>query len=245
MTGYGEDLAFVHDAGFLEAAQDAARCVNGLLEEAGHDSATVVELGCGSGETAALLLAAGHRVTGFDPSPAMVRLARGRAPQADLRVGSLYDAELPRCDAVIAVGEVVNYAFDQRASKRGLAAFFARAREALPAGGLLVFDAAGPGRAPGGETSGWREGEGWVVVHRATEDRRGRRLTRRITTFRRAPGGRAAGWRRSDETHELRLYPPAELAAMLRSAGFRVRIRRGYGAGPLGPGLRVFLCRRP
>ena len=243
MAGYGEDLAFVHDAGFLEAAEEAARFVSGLLSGPRHDSATVVELGCGSGETAALLTAAGHRVIGFDPSEAMVQLARRRAPQADLRIGSLYDAdaELPPCDAVIAVGEVVNYAFDERASKRGLAAFFARAREALPPGGLLVFDAAGPGRAPGGETSGWREGEGWVVLHRATEDRRGRRLTRRITTFRRD----GSGWRRSGETHELRLYPPAELAAMLRSAGFRVRIRRGYGARPLGPGLRVFLCRRP
>ena len=244
MAGYGEDLASVHDAGFLGVAREAARFVAAELEQAGLEEGTVVELGCGSGATAAALGEAGHRVLGFELSEAMLRLARERAPGAKLLAGSLFDAELPRCDAVVAVGEVVNYAFDPRSSKRALAAFFARAREALRPGGLLVFDAAGPGRAPGGRSSGFRHGEDWAVIFEAREDRGGRRLTRRITTFRRAGGGPGGGWRRSDETHELRLYAASELARMLRRGGFRVRIRRGYGAEPLGPGLRVLVARR-
>ncbi len=245
MAGYGEDLAAVHDAGFLAVAREAARFVAAELEQAGLEGGTVVELGCGSGETAAALGEAGHRVLGFEWSEAMLGLARERAPAAELRVGSLFDIELPPCDALVAIGEVVNYAFDPRSSKRALAAFFTRARDALRPGGLLVFDSAGPGRAPGGRSSGFRHGEGWAVIYEASEDRGGQRLTRRITTFRRMEGGPGGGWRRSDETHELRLYAAPELARMLRRRGFRVRIRRGYGAKPLGPGLRVLVARRP
>jgi SAM-dependent methyltransferase len=244
VAGYGEDLASVHDAGFLGVAREAARFVAAELELAGLEEGTVVELGCGSGVTAAALGEAGHRVFGFEWSEAMLRLARERAPGAELRAGSLFDAELPPCDAVVAVGEVVNYAFDPRSSKRALAAFFARAREALRPGGLLVFDAAGPGRAPGGRSSGFRHGEGWAVIYEASEDRGRQRLTRRITTFRRVGGEPGGGWRRSDETHELRLYAAPELARMLRRGGFRVRIRRGYGSEPLGLGLRVLVARR-
>jgi SAM-dependent methyltransferase len=244
LADYGDDLAFVHDSGYLDVAKEAAGFVIGLLEARGPEGATVVELGSGSGATAAALSAAGHRVIGFEPSEAMLALARRRAPHADLRAGSLYDAELPPCKAVIAIGEVVNYAFDSRASKHGLAGFFARARRALEPGGLLIFDSAGPGRAPGGSSSGVREGDGWAVLFRATEDSDGRRLTRSITTFRRE-GGEGASWRRSDETHELLLYRARELAEMLRRAGFRVRVRRGYTDQPLGPGLRVLVAAVP
>ena len=243
MRGYDADLSFVHDAGFLETAEAAAGFVADLLAGAGLRAATVVEVGSGSGETARRLTAAGHRMVGFDQSEAMVRLARGRAPGAEFQVGSLYDLSLPPCDAVIAVGEVVNYAFDERASIESLKLFFGRVRDALAPGGLLVFDSAGPGRAPGGRYSGFRRGEDWAVLYEAASDRTGRCLTRRITTFR-ADAADPAVWRRSDETHELRLYSATELATALRRIGFRVRIRRGYGSLPMPPGLRVLVARR-
>jgi len=202
MGGYGEDLAFVHEAGFLGVAEEAGGFVAGLLDGAGSVGATVVELGSGSGETARRLAAAGHRIVGFDQSEAMVRLARERAPEAEFHVGSLYDVSLPPCDAVIAVGEVVNYAFDERASIESLESFFERVRDALAPGGVLVFDSAGPGRAPGGRYSGFRRGDDWAVLYEAEADRSRRRLTRRITTFRRADAIDPALWRREVIQHE-------------------------------------------
>lgn len=52
----------------------------------------VADLGCGTGSLTRLLTDLGHRVTGVDFSPAMVRLARAKAPEATLLVG---DAAAP------------------------------------------------------------------------------------------------------------------------------------------------------
>ena len=59
----------------------------------------MVELGCGSGATAAALSEAGHEVLGIDASRAMVELARSRAPLARFRVGTWVDEPIPECDA--------------------------------------------------------------------------------------------------------------------------------------------------
>src|SRR5262249_60064191 len=66
---YGEDLAHVHAAGFLWVAEEAARFAIDALAAAGIDRATVVELGCGSGQTAARLGAAGPAGNGTGRRP--------------------------------------------------------------------------------------------------------------------------------------------------------------------------------
>lgn len=53
MGDYGRDLAYVHDAAFLELARAATPAALGWLKGAGVEHGLVVELGCGSGETAA------------------------------------------------------------------------------------------------------------------------------------------------------------------------------------------------
>ena len=81
MSFYGEDLAYVHDAGFTSLAALAA---DRLIEELHRLSkgGLVVELGAGSGVAAARLGAAGFDVLGIDASPAMIQLARENAPRA-------------------------------------------------------------------------------------------------------------------------------------------------------------------
>ena len=59
MGDYGRDLAYVHDAAFLELARAATPAALGWLKGAGVEDGLVVELGCGSGETAARLVEAG------------------------------------------------------------------------------------------------------------------------------------------------------------------------------------------
>ena len=61
-------------------------------------------LGCGHG--------VGVSALGIDISEGMVALAREHVPQATFRVESLLSAELPSCVAVAAVGECLNYLFD-------------------------------------------------------------------------------------------------------------------------------------
>jgi SAM-dependent methyltransferase len=150
------------------------------LAGAGVHGGFVVDLGCGSGPLAAALVRAGHRVLGLDLSPAMVALARRRVPRAEFRVASLHRASLPRCDAVVSVGECLNYAFDPRGACASLLPLFRRVHRALRPGGLLVFDLAGPGQVPeGAPVRGFREGRGWAVLFEKEEDPRRRTLVRR------------------------------------------------------------------
>ena len=241
MADYGTDLAYVHDAGFLDLARQAAPFVVGLLQERGFERARVVELGCGSGETAATLTEAGHDVLGVDASRAMIALARSRAPEARFRIGSWVDEAIPECDAVIAIGEVLGYIGPARGTKAELRDLFGRARTALSPGGVFVFDLATPGRVPTGEDSAFRIGEDWTIVYDAREDEKGAKLERRMTIFRKIAGG--ATYRRTEELHRLRLWRTAEIEEMLREARFKVQSRRGYGGRSFAPGHRVFVAR--
>src|SRR3954471_15408593 len=49
----------------------------------------VLDVGCGGGGFCALALERGASVSGIDAAPAMIEIARRRAPDADLRVGMM------------------------------------------------------------------------------------------------------------------------------------------------------------
>ncbi len=142
---YREDLAYIHDVGHADFARLSAPGILEILAWTGIRDGLVVDLGCGSGQWARELTSSDYRVLGIDISGAMIRLAREKAPEAEFREGSLYDTEIPPCGAVTAVGEVLNYLFDEEGG--GLLLLFRRVYEALVPGGILVFDALGPDAA--------------------------------------------------------------------------------------------------
>src|SRR5579859_3018566 len=113
---YRNDLAYIHDAGFGHVARGAAPVLIEGLRQNGIHSGLVFELGCGSAIFSEALSRAGYGIIGIDISPAMVALARKRVPSGQFRVESLLTADLSRCVAVAAVGECVNYLFDERNS---------------------------------------------------------------------------------------------------------------------------------
>jgi len=232
VTGYAEDLAATHAAGFTGLARAAAHELLARMPTGGR----ILDVGCGDGSTARLLVDAGHEVVGLDLSPAMVELARRNVPEADLRAGSYVDADLgDDYDAVLAIGEVLGYALDERATG-ALDATFARVRRVLRPGGLFLFDLAGPGRAGDDGSTGWTEGDGWAVLYRASED--GDVLKRDIVTFR-DPDGSGA-YRRSREVHTLRLHRPDAVLATLRDTGFAAHTLRGYDDVVLPPGWTAY-----
>ena len=188
------------------------------------------------------LVDAGYRVLGIDISEAMIELSRKKVPEAEFRVGSLFEVEIPPCEAVTAMSEVLNYLFDAENEKLGLGRLFRRVHDALIPGGVLVFDVLGPGQVPpGARTKGFSVGEDWAVLSELEEDVEWGTMERRIVSFRKV----GELYRRDEEVHRVRLYDPTMLSTELERAGFQVRTMRSYGDLPLSEGHTAFVARRP
>ena len=227
---YEQDLAAIHAEGFGALGAAAAEVVADALGEE-IAGARVADIGCGAGALAAPLSSAGAEVWGLDISPALLEIARRRAPRARFRQGSLYELEIPPVEAVCAIGEVVNYMADARAGAAALRRFLEQAAASLRPGGLLLFDAAAPGR---GSSRSFTEGPSWAVGSISEET--DRLLVRTITTFREMEGG----WRRTQEVHRLALLATDMVLDALEAAGFESEVLPGYGALSLPPGLPVY-----
>ncbi|MFO0984698.1 MAG: class I SAM-dependent methyltransferase [Planctomycetota bacterium] len=235
---YRRDLAHIHDVGFGRFAAAAAAGVLALLRRHGISGGRVVDLGCGPGTWPRSLVAAGYDVVGIDSSRAMIAIARKRAPAARFVVGSLHRVRLPRCHAVTAIGECLNYQFDA-ARKQPLLALFRRIRTALVTGGMLVFDIAEPGQLRGDRSTVKHfAARDWELVVRARESVARRTLAREIVTFRRV--GKL--YRRDAETHRLRLFSRAEVAEQLCTARFTFTTSRRYGGFALPPAHTAFVA---
>lgn len=237
---YDNDLAYIHDRGFGKFAAGSAPGLLKLLHRHGIREGVVVDLGCGSGIWARTLLDSGYRVIGLDISPAMIELARQRAPEASFHVRSFLEFPIPACRAVTALGEVFNYLFDLKNSQQTLRRVCKRIFDALTPKGLLIFDVAQPGRCRG-VTQRFMEGEDWTCLVEFRQDIAKQQLTRRIVSFRKV----GDTYRRHEEIHVQQLYPGTKIAAMLRSIGFRVRQVRNYGKYPLSPGVVALVARKP
>jgi SAM-dependent methyltransferase len=240
-AAYGDDLAYIHDAGFGAFAAHAAPWL--LQQFRAHRLADglVIDLGCGSGIWARALWQAGYGVLGYDISQAMVAIARQRVPQGEFQAKPLLSARLRPCVAVTAIGEVLNYLFDSRNTPARLGGLFRRVYDVLRPGGLFVFDVALPGRVPRGRRRMYSQGHDWACLFEAEEDTKSRTLTRRITTFRKV----GQLYRRDDEVHRLRLYDKEQLVAQLRKTGFRVRTLRDYGETKFPAGYVGIMAQKP
>jgi SAM-dependent methyltransferase len=241
-AAYRDDLAYIHDVGFGGFAREAGPVLVAALRRGRITCGLVIDLGCGSGILSGVVCGSGYQALGIDISAGMIELARKHVPGGEFRVESLLSAELPRCVAVAAVGECLNYLFDQANTKHALVTLFRRIHAALAPGGLFILDVAEPGRVPGpGPRRTYMEGNDWAVLVTNEEDRRHRLLTRRITSFRRV----GELYRRDHEVHRQRLIARSEVVRHLRAIGFRVRTLKGYGSLHFGPGHGGLIARKP
>ena len=233
---YGDDLASLHDRHYSFFVTEAAPGAIRMLRTAGIKRGLVCDLGCGGGQLSAALLEAGYEVIGVDLSPAMIRIARRQVKNARFLQGSIAELNLPRCDAAFAVGEIVNYL----GSRSQMARAFRNVFRALQPGGVFIFDTIGP-LAEKMNRVGAHIGRDWALIVEINQDPAMQKLVREIHTFCKS----GPHYRRTFEIHRLGIYPPAEIAGMLRTAGFKVHSFLGYGRTPLGQGRRVFLARKP
>jgi SAM-dependent methyltransferase len=223
---YKKDLAYIHDIGFGDWAIAAAPGILEILASYQLHQGLIVDLGCGSGLSAREFINAGYQVLGIDISESMLEIARKKVPEAEFKIGSLFDTKLPTCHAVTSIGECLNYRFDDNNDHLRRLQLFDRIYNALIPRGIFIFDIVEPGQVEAGiPTRNFTEGEDWIVLVEKKEDREQKILTRRIITFRKV----GEYYRRDEEIHRQLLYNAAEIANELRQVGFQVQISRSYG----------------
>ena len=228
----------------LNDSRVAAAAAGELIEQLHHHgihSGLVVDLGCGSGITAARLVDGGFDVIGVDISPEMVELARINAPGATFVEDSLFSVELPPCVAVTAIGESINYAIDDTTTRGDVAGFVQRVYDALLPGGLAMLDAAGPGRiGPGVRNDARFEGDDWALFVRTEGSADGSSMTRDTMLFLRV----GDLWRRTDDRHHLDLFSPHDITEQMLTVGFDVVVMSGYEDLTFPEGWNGFLGRK-
>ena len=204
-----------------------SRYVDALIQEQRPGARRLLELGCGTGNHLAELLARGYQIHGVDRSDEMLQRARARyqsgpdAPRftcADLRALELDE----RFDAITALFHVMSY----QTSDADLAAAFRVARRHLLPGGIFLFDC---WHAPAVESTPpevrrreWGD-EPTRVVRTATPTlHRERRVV--DVHYRIEMTDRRTGEQDSfEETHSMRYFHAEEISRALSVAGFSLR----------------------
>ena len=214
----------------------------------------ILDLCCGTGHLAKLLLAEGYDVSGVDGSEEMLRFARQNAPAASFTCADARSFSLPsRYDIVFSTYDSLNHVL----KLEQLEQVFQRVYAHLLPGGLFVFDmnleAAYPARWVGAHntTSGLA-----VTDMYGTYDDEDRIAGARLTVFTRCEDDMRR-WQRQDVFLMQRAYTVEELRSALTQAGFAqieafdaerdlkmryqvgrvfVRARRPAGSSPEAPG---------
>lgn len=227
---YQRDLAYIHATAFGALAEGAAREVVRRLRSSNAPVRRVLDVGCGAGPLTKALTEAGFDVVAVDTSSAFLDIARVRAPKARFIHGSVYDIEIRDFDAVVAVGESLTYHVTPAEADHRISRFFERIAEAVPLGGMLMFDVIGLGQ-PTLAGRNWKSGDDWAVLTETTESQNERTLVRHIESFRRV----GDLYRRSLETHKVQLFDISKLCDELASLGFTTEAAQSYGAYSLPP----------
>ncbi|MCO6489912.1 MAG: class I SAM-dependent methyltransferase [Phaeodactylibacter sp.] len=226
---YQSPLARVHNQSYGQHARLAAQELLRQLGKQGHQQGLIVGLGCGSGILEEAMSREGYDVLGVDYSTALIGIARQRCPQGQFHVGALMDFEIPPCLAVTAVGEVLNYRFDERHQLENLLPLFERIYRSLQPGGIFLFDIIEPGIADGTPPVRLLENEHWDMALNFSEDKNAATLQREITLYLKE----GALYRKSKEVHRLNLYRKEAVQQLLEQAGFAVATTSSFAGQAL------------
>lgn len=197
---------------FLEDAQEGVADV--LLPRV-PDGGRILDLCCGTGQTAAWLAACGFRVVGVDSSPEMLRYAAENAPQAELVCADARRFELAEpADAALATFDSINH-FE---TIEEISAVFSCVFAALRPGGWFLFDFNDE------EGFAYNAGESYsvcrddhVAIVRSEYDEEARRGASQITMFTPTADGL---WSRRDLEIPEFFHGAEELETALTRAGF-------------------------
>ncbi len=183
--------------------------------------ARILDLCCGTGQLAQVLIARGYRVTGIDGSAAMLRFARENAPTGRFVLADARSFKLSASQhAVISTFDSLNHIM----SLEELAAVFRRVHATLREGGWFFFDL----NMEAGYKICWEDNFGIVEDDHVCVVRTSYHPDERTARFDATIFRLQDGWQRSDVTLMQRCYSEAEVKTALASAGFTEIKARTY-----------------
>ncbi len=208
-----------------------------------REGGAILDLCCGTGHLAGLLVARGYGVSGIDLSAEMIAYARENVPAADfevcdaacLRASRLFDGAVSTFDSLNHIVELPR-----------LEAAFRNAAAALKPGAPLAFDVLleDAYQTHWGESYALVRDDHVLTITGAGYDFRSRMASCTITMFRRVDGV----WQRSDAEIRERSHTPAEIDRALAAAGFGEILcyaAEDLGmAGQLGEGRTFYVTTR-
>jgi SAM-dependent methyltransferase len=223
-------LAPAYDA--LTAGHDYDRwllVLERLARRHGLRGRRLLDLACGTGRSFEPMVRRGYRVTACDVSPAMVHLARRRAPGVPVEVADMRALpDLGAFDLVTCLDDAINYLPEER----DLDAAFAGVARALRTGGLFVFDlnTLRTYRTAFATSFDVDAGDVQVTVHggAAPDAPPGAVCPSRMEIRTRKPGW---GWQHRVSEHRQRHWPPGRVRTRLRAAGLRPVALHGQSTG--------------
>jgi len=183
---------------------------------AGHSPIDVLDLGCGTGTLCDGLAGANHRVTGVDPAPAMLSVAR-RKPSAGQIDWVQSSAQAYRSDKRFDLIVMTGHAFQVLLTNDDVLAVFSTMRRHLRPGGTVAFESRNPQLDWNRE---WRRSRTWELPNGTVQQLRSDlSVTGALVTF-------AHTYRFGDEalvsTSVLRFMARHEIEVCLANSGLRV-----------------------
>jgi SAM-dependent methyltransferase len=193
------------------------------------ERAAILDVCCGTGYLAGMLLARGYSITGIDCSPVMVEYARENQPAGEFLVADATDFRMPaRFDAAVSTFDSLNHIL----TLKDLQAVFRNTAAALKPGGLFAFDVLleDAYQTNWGQSFALVRDDHVLTITGTGFDFRTRMARCTITMFRQIAGV----WQRSDANIQERCYTGKEISTALTKAGFGEIAC--YDAGDLGMG---------
>lgn len=200
------------------------------LALAGAPPQHILDLGCGTGALCSAYAARGHYVTGVDPTPAMLAVARQK-PHGDAITWVTADAQTFRADAQFDLIIMTGHVFQVLLNDADVQAAFATLRRHLKPTGRAVFESRNPAIDWAADWNGTvaltHQG---VTIHETTEvlAQTGDRV--RFTMRYQFPTETLVSH------SELRFLPRAAIEAHLHAAGLQVEALYGdWDRSPFTP----------
>jgi SAM-dependent methyltransferase len=239
-SGAYRRYALVYDLVWRDAPYD--RFVDLCLEAAGGGARRVLVAACGTGNAAVELARRGLEVAGFDLSPAMLAMAAAKRPTGggpplrlvvgDLRAVPVRDGW---ADLALVLNASLNYLLEPAEVVTALREL---GRTVAPGGAVVVEPLSARFAHEGWEPGRHLDRDGLRLD--ASYEVRGHLVTERLRW--------RVGGVEEAETYRRRLYPDAELAALVEAAGLRLVERRPmWPAIPAEParGRALWVARAP